>query len=101
MAQSQDPIDRLFGNKDNLKRLGIVSSTKTSAAELEYQAKFDTLVKIARGKARRSDERAKKVIEIFAPLAEECMKAIAKKRRERNAMIHNKKRDDSQDSEKC
>lgn len=77
----QDPIDRLFSNKDKLERLGIVNSPKTSAAELEYQDKLDTLLRGVANRTKHSEERAKKVIEIFTPFIKECMhKAVAKNR---------------------
>lgn len=74
---SVDPIERLFDHKDKLEKLGIVSSSKTSAQEQMYamdRKKLDTMLDIVLDKSRSTEHKVDSLVDTFGPVAKEYVR---------------------------
>lgn len=98
VAQSVDPIDRLFASKDKLEKLGIVSSSKASATDQMYsmdRKKMDTMLTIALDKSRSVEHKVDHLVDALGPLAKEYVReAVITMRQQRGEIAPEEPRKD-------
>lgn len=98
VAQSVDPIDRLFESKDKLEKLGIVSSNKATAMEQMYsmdRKKMETMLTIALDKSRSVEHKVDHLVDALGPLAKEYVReAVVTMRQQRGATAPEETRKD-------
>jgi hypothetical protein len=76
---TQDPLDRLYSQKEKLEKLGIVRSDRMSAQEQMYQMdhkKLDTLLSIATDKSKSTETKVNTLLSTIGPAAQDYIREI-------------------------
>lgn len=100
---AQDPLDRLYMQKEKLEKLGLVSSTKASAQERLYDMdskKLDTLLKIVVDKSSSTQNKVDSLLGTIGPAAQDYIKEmILQMKQQRGALAPEVPRTEQQASD--
>lgn len=76
---NQDPLDRLYTQKERLEKLGIIRSDKLSATDRMFEldrAKLDTLLKIVVDKSSSTQSKVDSLLNTIGPAAQDYIKEM-------------------------
>ena len=74
---AQDPLDRLFFQKEKLEKLGLIQSGKLSAQDQMYamdRKKLDTLLSVVVDKSRSTGAKVDALVDTMGPVAQDYVK---------------------------
>lgn len=87
---SQDPLDRIYSQKEKLEKLGLVSGAKPSATERMYdmdRTKLDTGMKIILDKSMSVQNKVDHLIDTLGPAAQEYVKEMVLQMKQNRGVV--------------
>lgn len=87
---SQDPLDRIYSQKEKLEKLGLVSGAKPSATERMYdmdRTKLDTGMKIILDKSMSVQNKVDHLLDTLGPAAQEYVKEMVLQMKQNRGVI--------------